>query len=253
MTWSDQHDILLCREVLVEEPYRFKSGTRERGQSWDKVANALNAQENIRFSVDQRAVRDRLQKITKVFKRRMAAEERASGINPEKTELDEALESVIERSEGAQEEILRGDSEKRRQAEKDRETAEDVRKRSMERYAATRARDNAGSVSVKRKRDSGAEAVGFLMDKGKQEIELRREELELQRRELLLKEKRQEEEFEMRRREQNLKEREQEAREKKDETLLQMFAQQQRQQEALFAYMQQQNQAILSLVDSLKK
>ena len=94
-----------------------------------KKTNALNAQENIRFSVDQRAVRDRLQKITKVFKRRMAAEERASGINLEKTELDEALENVIERSEGAQEEILRGDSEKRRQAEKDRETAEDVRKR----------------------------------------------------------------------------------------------------------------------------
>ncbi len=86
---------------------------------------------------------------------------------------------MIERSEGAQEEILRGDSEKRRQAEKDRETAEDVRKRSMERYAATRARDNTGCVSPKRKRDSGGEAVEFLMDKSKQEIELRREELEV--------------------------------------------------------------------------
>ncbi len=51
----------------------------------------------------------------------------------------------------------------------------------------------------------------------------------------MLKEKRQEEEREMRRREQNLKEREQEVREEKDETLLQIFSQQQCQEEAIFA------------------
>ena len=64
----------------------------------------------------------------------MAAEERASAISPERTELDEAVESIIERKEGAEEEMAR---------RAERETAESVRKRSMERLAETREREKA--------------------------------------------------------------------------------------------------------------
>ena len=35
----------------------------------------------------------------------MAAEERTSGISQQKTELDNAIESIMERTEGAEEEI----------------------------------------------------------------------------------------------------------------------------------------------------
>ena len=42
MIWTNQHDILLCREILVEEPYKFKHGSRERGQCWNRIANALS-------------------------------------------------------------------------------------------------------------------------------------------------------------------------------------------------------------------
>ena len=52
MVWSTSHDVLLCREILVIEPYRYKVGTRERGQAWDKVASALNLVEGLRFLVD---------------------------------------------------------------------------------------------------------------------------------------------------------------------------------------------------------
>ena len=45
MAWSTDHDVLLCREILVTEPYRLKIGTLEREQAWDKVANALNSVE----------------------------------------------------------------------------------------------------------------------------------------------------------------------------------------------------------------
>ena len=141
MTWTTEHDIILCREVLVAEPYTCKAGTREKGQCWDSVAENLNAVSTVRFQVDQRGVRDRYSKLVKIFKRKTAAEERASGISPEVTELDMALENIIELAESAEGELARGDESKRKSAEKEKETAESVRKRSMERLAETRERE----------------------------------------------------------------------------------------------------------------
>ena len=48
--------MLLCREILVAEPYRYKVGTRERGQAWDEVASALNLVESLHFVDDKRDV-----------------------------------------------------------------------------------------------------------------------------------------------------------------------------------------------------
>ena len=31
MLWTKNHDILLCREILVEEPYKFKHGQGKEG------------------------------------------------------------------------------------------------------------------------------------------------------------------------------------------------------------------------------
>ena len=59
MTWSNQHDVALCREMLVVQPFRFKHGTRDRGQSWDRIAKNLNKLDHPMFLVDQRGVRDR--------------------------------------------------------------------------------------------------------------------------------------------------------------------------------------------------
>ena len=53
-----EHIVILCREILIEEPYQFKHGSRERGRCWDKIANSLNAMERPKFAVDQRGVRD---------------------------------------------------------------------------------------------------------------------------------------------------------------------------------------------------
>ena len=63
MMWTSEHDTLLCKEILVEEPFRFKLGTRESRNCWDEVANNLNKVGNPRFWVDQRAVRDRFLKL----------------------------------------------------------------------------------------------------------------------------------------------------------------------------------------------
>ena len=52
-------------------------------------------------------------------------------ISPEHTELDEALQDIMERSEEAQEELAKGEERKEKNAEKEKETVENVRKRSM--------------------------------------------------------------------------------------------------------------------------
>ena len=59
MVWSTNHAVLLYREILVIEPYRFKIGTREGGQAWGKEASALKLVEGLSFVVDQKGVRER--------------------------------------------------------------------------------------------------------------------------------------------------------------------------------------------------
>ena len=118
----------------------------ERGQCWDKTASSLSHVEKPRFIVDQRSVRDHFMKLEKSHKCKMAAEERASGISPEHTELDEALQDIMERSEGA-----KGEEMEEKNAEKEKETAENVRKRSMERLSQTRERESPESAKKKKK------------------------------------------------------------------------------------------------------
>jgi len=56
MVWSAQHDVMLCREILLAQPFQHKFGSRERGHAWDEVADRLSTISDPKFYVDQRAV-----------------------------------------------------------------------------------------------------------------------------------------------------------------------------------------------------
>ena len=143
MIWTKHHDVLLCREVLVIQPFQFKHGTHDRGQCWERIANNLNLVERPHFMVDQRSVRDRFNKLERDYKRKKACEERASGISPEEPdELQQALENITEMAREQREQLLRGEVKKKNDIEKERETAETVKKRAMERMGETREREN---------------------------------------------------------------------------------------------------------------
>ena len=117
---------------------------------------------------DGRGVRDRYtKKLEKNFKRKMAEEQRASGISPEQTELDKVIEDIVEMSESAQEELQRGDENKRLNVEREKKTAEIVRKRSMDRLPQTRERE--GSESAKKRKRTGGETETVVYFKGKHE------------------------------------------------------------------------------------
>ena len=58
MRWTEEHDILFLREILLQEPYQYKRGSIERGKSWEKVTNALGSMSQPIYKVKSRAVRD---------------------------------------------------------------------------------------------------------------------------------------------------------------------------------------------------
>lgn len=60
MEWSDKHDVVLCREVLVMEPYQHPYRSKERGDVWNQIAIHLNGLDDQKFKVNKRSVRVRL-------------------------------------------------------------------------------------------------------------------------------------------------------------------------------------------------
>ena len=55
MERTTTQDVLLCREILVEEFYKFKKGSN--GRIWTQISQNLNSVVAVKFKVNQRAVR----------------------------------------------------------------------------------------------------------------------------------------------------------------------------------------------------
>ena len=93
-TWKTIHEDLLLREVLLLEPFQYRQGTKEKGAVWSKIAENLT---DLGMKANQRFVREKFDKLVTEFKRKQAAEERASGVDVEYTERDRAMEDILER------------------------------------------------------------------------------------------------------------------------------------------------------------
>ena len=183
MNWTYEHDVMLCREILVIEPPNFKYGSRERGQAWEKIAQNLNQRSAPKFNVDQRAVRDHFLKLERMFKRKVAEEERASGISTESTELDMAMEEIVEKSREAKEDQNRKNEKKEKMLMQGK--AESVWKRSMERLSEISTRKNLARAKKRQKMNENSEAVEYLREKSAKEGELKEKEPELKEKKLL--------------------------------------------------------------------
>ena len=133
--WREHHDKYLLGEVLTFEPYKYRFGSKERGSAWTSIAEHL---EGYGMKVSQRSVRERFNQMMDGFKRKEAVELRASGVDVDYTEKDKALLDIMERMEECEEE-----SEQQKQKElREKETAEEMRKRAVERLGETRKRVN---------------------------------------------------------------------------------------------------------------
>ena len=88
----------------------------------------------------------------------MREEERASGIAPEETELDIALEDIIEKFIAAEEEHRQQTTDKKEKLESDSKKAAEMRKRSLETFTETQYR-NVDGMPDKRARNNGSETL----------------------------------------------------------------------------------------------
>ena len=68
--WRGNHDIYLLTELISIEPYKWKQGSKERGEAFPKIAKNLVQIPNSGFpdSLSQRAVRTRFFELLDMFK-----------------------------------------------------------------------------------------------------------------------------------------------------------------------------------------
>ena len=178
MRWTEEHDILLLREILLYEPYNQRKGSVERGKVWDLLAESLNKINNPLFRVTGRSIRDHLKTLIDNFKRKQREEEKASGINPDETELDIALRDIIDRFNEAETEHSRQVTEKKVKQDNDVKKAMEMRKRSMETLSESMERSPPETTPAKKTRNNGSDTISYLKEKSSMELQLREKELE---------------------------------------------------------------------------
>ena len=132
----------------------FKCGRTslcERGQCLDRIAeSSLNHLERPSFSVSQKSVRDRLKILERDFKKKERSEKNASGISPERTEVDQIMEDYLEEKEDQEKESEKASEESRDKMAKEKAT-EDMRNKAMERLSETKKRGGSDLPKKKRK------------------------------------------------------------------------------------------------------
>ena len=118
--------------MLTAEPYKCKNRSRESGQAWDLIAANLNSVHAPRFRVSQKSVRDRARILLKNFKLKIREEEKASGIEEEElSELDLALEEIIEKEKAANAQLDLEESVRKNELQ-DKANAEEMHLQTME-------------------------------------------------------------------------------------------------------------------------
>ena len=174
MKWSSNHDVALAREILLFTPWIHRKGSTERGQVWENIAKSLNALETPKFRVSQRSVRDRYQLLEKKHKRKLSDEEKATGISPEDSEIDEAMEDIIAQFEEADLLNEQLTTEKKQKEEAEVEKTVEMRRCSMETFKETKKRngdaENNEPSTKKKKRTSGSDIMRYLREKGEIDI-----------------------------------------------------------------------------------
>ena len=168
MYWTEEHDRLMCREILAVVPFTgTKKGTVQRGAKWKIIADHLLEIMEPKFKVDSRAVRDRYQLLAQKLRKKLKSEEKASGIDTEMSETETAIEELIEKEDAA--ESIDGDGTQRQRERKnqDKENAEDMRRQAMERMGQTQKRKSAEgeNETKKKKRSNGSDTLLYLRER----------------------------------------------------------------------------------------
>ena len=184
MVWTEDHEEMLLREILTYEPFNHKLGTGPRGEAWKMIAETLNGLDCPKFSVNHRSVREKYSAMEKTHKKKMADEEKASGINPDDlTSKEKALDEIIRRFADIELATELDCQNSSKAVEKERQTAAEVRKQSMETYSETKKRnaneDDSSPSSSKKRRKTPDDTHKYLREKMEMEKGFRERELKI--------------------------------------------------------------------------
>ena len=232
MEWTEDHDHSLCQEILALEPFKARKGSIARGQIWDQIASNLNSLEIPSFKVNKRPVRERHSLLIEKLKKKLAEEEKASGIETDMNDVEKALEEILEKEADAENTLATG---KKRV---DNAKAVEMRNRAMESMRTTQKRnqgdedkDAENAHKPKKTRRSGGDTLTYLREKNDMVQKWKAEEMELHKQRLEV-ESRKQDEFQ-----------------KQQQAMMQMMAQQQQQFQMFATMQQQQTQVILKLLE----
>lgn len=240
MTWAEEHNDMLIREMYLFEPWKYKKGSKERGEMWEKISDSLNCLDKPTFNVTQKSVRDHYNLLEKQQKRRLREEEKASGISPEPTELESALEDIMELFSNRDEEEKLKEVDSKENAEAEASKALEIRQLAMETLAESKKRKCETKDGGKPKRkvsSNGTDTIAYLKMRSELDAELKREEIRIKQAEA-----------EDRKAQQNSMILQQEALTK---ALTNSITSQQKQQEQFMQQMQIQNAALIALLQNI--
>ena len=135
-------------------------GTTERGEIWANLATCLGSYTELKFRVTQRSIRDRYLLLERKYKKKITEEEKASGVSPEPTELDQLMEDIVALFEKAD----TAEADKKKKLEDEAAEIREIRKVSLETFKETRER-SPDEKPHKKQRTSGADAIAFIKEK----------------------------------------------------------------------------------------
>ena len=152
MKWTVKHDSLLGCEIHSWELWKFRAGTRERGNCLEEICKILNNIKEPKFFVSPKSLRDRLKILERDAKTRKREAERGSGISPEFREIDQAMEDYLERRDEEEAKHTKESVEDKKKNDQDKATGEEMRERAMERLAQTKKRTGKDEPRKKRQK-----------------------------------------------------------------------------------------------------
>ena len=79
--WTDEHHVLMLKEMVVSDIFSFKKGSVSRGDAWDSTAEKLNQIDSPPFRIkDKRGVKERWVLLRRKFSSKIGQEEAVSGV-----------------------------------------------------------------------------------------------------------------------------------------------------------------------------
>lgn len=133
--WKEVYEKALITEVLTLEPHQLKLGTKERGAAWTAIAERLNEM-NMGFKVNQRSVREKFEKMMRDYEKKEGEEKGTSGASLQYSGIHRSLQDIKGRI-AELNEVQQVESQRKK---KEKASAEEMRKKAMEKYRATKKR-----------------------------------------------------------------------------------------------------------------